>query len=65
MPPRPRPYIHPTLANVNAPIAIGPLTGDLPSQGRSVLEALSAGEITPSQAATIMQAPRFITSNSR
>ena len=50
------PYMHPRLANVDAPIAIGPLTGDLATQGCTVLEALSAGEITPNQAATIMQA---------
>ena len=37
------PYMHPRLANVDAPIAIGPLTGDLATQGCTVLEALSGG----------------------
>ena len=50
------PYMHPRLANVDAAIEIGTLTGDLAAQGRRVLEALSAGTITPNQAATIMQA---------
>ena len=50
------PYMHPRLANVDAPIAVEPLTGDLAAQGRTVLEALSGGEITPSQAAIVMQA---------
>ena len=50
------PYMHPHLANVDAPIAVEPLTGDLAAQGRTVLEALSSGEITPNQAGTIMQA---------
>jgi hypothetical protein len=50
------PYMHPRLANTDAAIVIGPLAGDLAAQGRTVLEALSAGEITPGQAMTIMQA---------
>ena len=50
------PYVHPRLANVDPLVDIGPLTGGLTSQGRAVLEALSSGQITPNQAATIMQA---------
>jgi hypothetical protein len=50
------PYMHPRLANVDASSSIGPLSGDLAAQGRTVLEALSGGKITPNQAATIMQA---------
>jgi hypothetical protein len=49
------PFIHPRLANVDAPVDIGPLTGDLASQGRTVLEAIAAGTITPNQGATLMQ----------
>jgi hypothetical protein len=49
------PYMHPRLAPTDAPAPIGPLTGDLASQGRAVIEALSSGAVTPSQAATIMQ----------
>ncbi|RPI22749.1 MAG: hypothetical protein EHM61_21520 [Acidobacteria bacterium] len=50
------PYMHPRLANTDAAIAIGSLTGDLAAQGRTVLEALSGGELSPNQAATVMQA---------
>jgi hypothetical protein len=50
------PYLHPRLANVDGFIDIGPLTGDLAAQGRAVFKALSAGRITPNQAATIMHA---------
>ena len=50
------PYMHPRLAPIDAPVQIGLVTGDLVSQGRSVMEALSKGEVTPGQAATIMQA---------
>ena len=55
---RVRPFAVPLLAraNVDGFIDIGPLTGDLATQGRAVLEALSVGRITPNQAATIMQA---------
>jgi hypothetical protein len=50
------PYIHPRLANVDKAVSIGLLSGDLAAQGRTVLKALSSGDITPSQANTIMQA---------
>jgi len=50
------PYMHPRLANIDKAVSIGPLTGDLSAQGRAVLDALSAGQLTPSQATTIMQA---------
>ena len=50
------PYIHPRLANIDKAVSIGPLTGNLAAQGRAVLDALSAGSVTPSQASTIMQA---------
>jgi len=50
------PYIHPRLGNVDSPVRIGPLTGELADQGRTVLAALSEGRLTPTQAATVMQA---------
>ncbi len=49
------PYAHPRLANIDAPISIRSLGGELADQGRVVLSALSEGSLTPSQAATVIQ----------
>ena len=50
------PYIHARQSPLDAPIRIGPLAGSLSDQGKTVLAAVSNGSITPSQAATLMQA---------
>jgi hypothetical protein len=50
------PYIHPRLSNIDKPVQIGPLAGSLGDQGRAVLDAVSTGKITPSQASTLMTA---------
>jgi hypothetical protein len=46
----------PTMKAKDSPVAIGKLEGSLSDQGRMVLNAMSAGDITPDEAATLMQA---------
>ena len=48
------PYIHPRLSQVDSPIELE-LAGTLADQGKAVIEAIAAGEITPTQGATLMQ----------
>jgi len=49
------PYMHPRLGNVDAPVSIGALSGNLAEQARTVLDGLGDGRLTPSEAATVMQ----------
>src|SRR5688572_21221327 len=50
------PYIHPKLSQVDAPIQLENFTGSATERGQQVLDALAAGELTPVQANTVMQA---------
>jgi hypothetical protein len=46
----------PTMKAKDSPVIIGKLDGSLSDQGRTVLNAMSDGSITPDEAATLMQA---------
>lgn len=46
----------PAVKAKDTPISISGLTGSLAEQGQAVLAAMAAGEITPDEASTVMQA---------
>jgi hypothetical protein len=48
------PYIHPRLAQRDGAIRLAPLGETLTDQGRAVMSALIAGELTPDQASRVM-----------
>jgi hypothetical protein len=48
--------IIPTMKAKDSPVRIGKLAGSLTDQGRTVLDAMAEGSITPDEAATLMQA---------
>ena len=50
------PYVHPRLSPVQDFVTLTPLEGSLADQGRGVLTAAAAGQITLDQAATFLQA---------
>jgi hypothetical protein len=47
--------IIPALKSTDRPVTIAELDGTLADQGRTVLAALSSGQITPEEASTLMQ----------
>lgn len=47
--------IIPALKPTDRPVTIDPLIGTLADQGRTALNALSSGQITPDEASTVMQ----------
>lgn len=50
------PYLHPRLAARDVAVQIKGLTGSLSEQGQAIVKAMGNGELTPSQAASMLQA---------
>lgn len=49
-------FMHPRLGAVDPSVCVPGLQGEPATQARAVIEALAAGDLTPNQASTIMQA---------
>ncbi len=50
------PFMHARMSSIDQPVRVPGVQGGPAEQGRAVIDAMAGGQLTPTQAATVMQA---------